>query len=232
MIRRHRWMFNDFGALLPLALFVCLQFQCWIIPGGYSRLRTDGTGWRVISRDNALWFDRSADYARVGWLRVQGWHFDAFFGDPIVISEHLTGWKRLGFAHYRTSQINSRWIIPYWPLAAIGLVLSIPSVVKSSRARMAMARRSLREYAHSVLFVLLAISAVFGSLVFLWIVAWTITLPGLLILLVLAAVGISVYDRLFPVDRTHPTCKQCKYNLTGNQSGICPECGTKIGPID
>jgi len=23
-------------------------------------------------------------------------------------------------------------------------------------------------------------------------------------------------------------CKKCRYNLTGNTSGICPECGTKI----
>ncbi|MCB9849617.1 MAG: hypothetical protein H6817_02815 [Phycisphaerales bacterium] len=25
-------------------------------------------------------------------------------------------------------------------------------------------------------------------------------------------------------------CNQCGYDLTGNQSGICPECGTAIGP--
>lgn len=34
----------------------------------------------------------------------------------------------------------------------------------------------------------------------------------------------------------YPTCAQCGYNLTGNVSGICPECGTPIvvspnGPI-
>jgi hypothetical protein len=219
-------MLNEIGALLPLALFVCLQFQCWILPGGYSRLRTDGTGWRVISRDNALWIDRSADYARFGWSRVQGWQFNAFFGDPMVVPQQPTAWEQLGFAHYGTSQTNSRRIISYWPLAAIGVLLSIPSVVRSWRARTATARLSLREYAHLVLFVLLAISAVVGSLLFLWIV----TLRGLLILLVLAAIGVSLYDRLFPIDRTHSTCKQCKYDLTGNESGICPECSTKIGP--
>jgi len=26
----------------------------------------------------------------------------------------------------------------------------------------------------------------------------------------------------------HPSCITCGYNLTGNVSGICPECGQKI----
>ncbi len=26
-------------------------------------------------------------------------------------------------------------------------------------------------------------------------------------------------------------CRQCGYNLTGNVSGVCPECGTKIGTL-
>ncbi len=24
------------------------------------------------------------------------------------------------------------------------------------------------------------------------------------------------------------TCATCRYNLTGNESGVCPECGTEI----
>jgi len=28
------------------------------------------------------------------------------------------------------------------------------------------------------------------------------------------------------------TCKCCGYNLTGNRSGICPECGAVVGSID
>ncbi len=28
-----------------------------------------------------------------------------------------------------------------------------------------------------------------------------------------------------------PRCTQCAYNLTGNLSGICPECGTPVGPL-
>lgn len=32
--------------------------------------------------------------------------------------------------------------------------------------------------------------------------------------------------RYVPPD--HPTCIECGYNLTGNVSGVCPECGTRM----
>ena len=35
--------------------------------------------------------------------------------------------------------------------------------------------------------------------------------------------------RFFPVEG--PFCNVCRYNLTGNISGICPECGTPIGTM-
>ena len=28
--------------------------------------------------------------------------------------------------------------------------------------------------------------------------------------------------------RKHGLCEQCSYNLTGNTSGVCPECGTQV----
>lgn len=40
---------------------------------------------------------------------------------------------------------------------------------------------------------------------------------------------------LFAIDLTQPrkhdqpVCQSCGYNLIGNESGICPECGTEIG---
>jgi uncharacterized integral membrane protein len=34
--------------------------------------------------------------------------------------------------------------------------------------------------------------------------------------------------RVRDVWRQPPECRTCGYNLTGNRSGICPECGTKI----
>ncbi|MFQ5461330.1 MAG: hypothetical protein ACE5E5_01750 [Phycisphaerae bacterium] len=34
------------------------------------------------------------------------------------------------------------------------------------------------------------------------------------------------------VDRRHPHghCRVCRYDLTGNESGVCPECGTATQP--
>ena len=31
---------------------------------------------------------------------------------------------------------------------------------------------------------------------------------------------------------TLPLCAECNYNLTGNLSGVCPECGTVIGVVE
>jgi hypothetical protein len=33
-----------------------------------------------------------------------------------------------------------------------------------------------------------------------------------------------------PLRRKSNTCAECGYNLTGNTTGICPECGTRAGP--
>jgi hypothetical protein len=29
----------------------------------------------------------------------------------------------------------------------------------------------------------------------------------------------------------YPACPRCRYNLTGNRSGVCPECGTVLSPV-
>jgi hypothetical protein len=34
------------------------------------------------------------------------------------------------------------------------------------------------------------------------------------------------HNRVFPPN----LCQVCGYNLTGNESGVCPECGTEIAP--
>lgn len=30
--------------------------------------------------------------------------------------------------------------------------------------------------------------------------------------------------------KEYPTCTNCWYNLTGNETGVCPECGTPVSP--
>jgi len=38
-------------------------------------------------------------------------------------------------------------------------------------------------------------------------------------------VAYSNYSRAHPRSHDDPRCKACGYDLTGNESGICPECG-------
>ena len=47
---------------------------------------------------------------------------------------------------------------------------------------------------------------------------------------ILLSIAIPTY-LLWRRARTKPVghCQQCGYNLTGNESGTCPECGTKVG---
>jgi len=42
--------------------------------------------------------------------------------------------------------------------------------------------------------------------------------------------GMSAYRKavLLMSATDHPQCTRCGYNLTGNVSGICPECGLRI----
>ena len=38
--------------------------------------------------------------------------------------------------------------------------------------------------------------------------------------------------RYFGVAGEGPRCQECGYDLTGNTSGVCPECGCRIGSLD
>jgi hypothetical protein len=55
----------------------------------------------------------------------------------------------------------------------------------------------------------------------------SIPLPPLIILLAAATAFLWYRDR--PTPRSH--CRQCGYDLTGNESGVCPECGTRIHEV-
>jgi len=55
---------------------------------------------------------------------------------------------------------------------------------------------------------------------------------GVVILWVFSALPLWIVVRVrnhwWPVD-LHAHCQKCGYDLTGNVSGTCPECGTRIG---
>lgn len=65
---------------------------------------------------------------------------------------------------------------------------------------------------------------------------YTLTLKGLTsndrlfwgVIGIAFAVGVLVYDRLHPV-RDPLACASCGYDLRGNLTGVCPECGRPIG---
>lgn len=36
------------------------------------------------------------------------------------------------------------------------------------------------------------------------------------------------HREVLPPRPTHPVCRKCEYDLTGNETGVCPECGTRV----
>jgi hypothetical protein len=55
-------------------------------------------------------------------------------------------------------------------------------------------------------------------------ISMSVPLAPLLPLLVIATAVLWRLDRRFPLGR----CQKCGYNLTGNVSGVCPECGRAV----
>jgi rRNA maturation endonuclease Nob1 len=73
------------------------------------------------------------------------------------------------------------------------------------------------------------------SLVFLSNARGAVTWPGryfaLLPLLLAGGIALFLIVRAQRIQKNRPSpndCQRCNYNLTGNVSGICPECGTPI----
>lgn len=63
------------------------------------------------------------------------------------------------------------------------------------------------------------------------------TLSAILGRVCVPVIGMGLLCRAMPalrdfisIEIPNPLCKHCGYNLTGNVSGICPECGTPIPP--
>jgi uncharacterized paraquat-inducible protein A len=69
---------------------------------------------------------------------------------------------------------------------------------------------------------------------------WSVVVPFWLLIALLAPLPVawivSLIGRLRDrrrrrlSDRTH--CYVCGYNLTGNASGLCPECGSQLRPLE
>jgi hypothetical protein len=59
----------------------------------------------------------------------------------------------------------------------------------------------------------------------------TLAIEGCAALLLAFVLGVPfLVARRDTANRRQPGhCKDCGYNLTGNVSGVCPECGTEIG---
>jgi len=51
---------------------------------------------------------------------------------------------------------------------------------------------------------------------------------GVMGLMFFAVWGLLLCARRKTARVTPGLCRECRYNLTGNTSGICPECGTPI----
>ena len=54
----------------------------------------------------------------------------------------------------------------------------------------------------------------------------------MMVVMIAGVVGMVVRDlRLNRAKSNHAQCGACGYNLTGNESGVCPECGRRV-PAD
>jgi hypothetical protein len=47
-------------------------------------------------------------------------------------------------------------------------------------------------------------------------------------ILILGLLAFAIWRRWPHRMHTHPICDICDYDLTGNTSGVCPECGTPV----
>ena len=108
---------------------------------------------------------------------------------------------------------------------------------KLLRGRLRMSpRRLLRSLAISALVAPVAllpgVTIVDGSVMVLSQVGTPCELTGLItwsLYFVIAPVLLHRLLLLRRIKRMKPLCRHCGYNLTGNVSGVCPECGTETG---
>ena len=59
-------------------------------------------------------------------------------------------------------------------------------------------------------------------------VAQNVTVPDWTVCMALAVLPTMLAIKFFRHRRKSECCHACSYNLTGNISGVCPECGTAV----
>ena len=134
-----------------------------------------------------------------------------------------------GEIYHIDGQTGQFWSAPIWPAAPILTAIAVWACVRGPgrlwlrhpRAFLAAVLRTGVVWSIGLLvfapFVVLMVygSAVFAVVVVLALLAWATV--GL-------AVGINTWNRRLAEELG--VCLICSYDLTGNESGICPECGT------
>jgi hypothetical protein len=163
------------------------------------------------------------------WLLHRGWTISAFGGLGFSIPLENGNWQdalAFGIAQLFTLFLL---VLFQYGLSLMGW--------KLLRGRLRMTRRRvLRSLAISALVapvaLLLAVTIVDGSIM---VIAHTgiIDLPtGVITWILYFVVAPVLLHRLLLLRRSKrvkPLCRRCGYNLTGNVSGVCPECGAETG---
>ena len=89
-----------------------------------------------------------------------------------------------------------------------------------------------RERRRTLAEVLLALTLLCGTGWLTW-PSYSLTLRGIMsndmlfwgVIMLVVSVGLIVHARWTAERPSYPACARCGYNLTGNVSGVCPECG-------
>lgn len=105
---------------------------------------------------------------------------------------------------------RGRWRFPLWACAAIFIFLSPLIILVGGLAALPIGRLALDGLVHPLLGLAAMAVCVLG-------------VAGVLAQLIYFGLR-----KPAPEDNG-PQCRKCSYNLTGNVSGVCPECGTAIG---
>ena len=138
---------------------------------------------------------------------------------------------RTGY-QYRTPIFDDAFELREIPATAIlfGGFFSLPfSLVCIPVSFWAMSRRSLKRCLSVLMFPIALVCVLTATLIAMFDAEKVLVGP---VAIVAWHVGCWRVRRAIPVTQgwDTPVCSECGYNLTGNSSGTCPECGTACDP--